>query len=485
MSHSLSLVAPKAEFVGVTVMALSSWTCHGIARRWWRQDAHRFANGTSSDLNILLLSYYYPPDRAVGGQRAQKVAEALSAAGHDVTVIAAGITAAESQGLVRIKPIPSARELWAWLQSRGQQAKGPEASGDKPAIQVGEDTSRQVARWKRWIFSLIWLPDDRQGYILPAVWRAMRDPKGKPDLIYSTAPPFSVHLAGLLLKGLTGATWVAEFRDPWTTNPWKPAELRSALTDWLDRKFEWVCLETADLLVPVSDGIASRHAETGTATPFTVVRNGIEKLRTAEELEADAEADGPFEIVHAGSFYHARDPFPFLAAVRQLVESNSLSPADLHVRFIGATQTYKQRSIADFVRAEGLDDYVTLDDWMQPDRSLRHVTEADLLLLLAMDQPDQVPNKLYEYLGVRRPILAVADAGGETVRMLDLAGGHLVVPINKAEHIRRALERLLVRKQSRGPVGHSGVLENWTTSAQMARLRAALGALDSESHNSS
>ena len=259
MSHRLSLVALRAEFVGVALprrlpVGLATSLRQAVSRRY----APKSANGDSITLKVLLLSYYYPPDRAVGGQRARKVAEALRAAGHDVTVISAGDSPADSAGLVRIKPFVSVRDLWARMKSRTRdtgEAKDPSLGLESGRL---ENSSNDVPHWKRWIFSLIWLPDDRQGYIVPAVWRAMRHSAGRPDLIYTTAPPFSVHLAGLLLKGLTGARWVAEFRDPWTTNPSKPEFVRSAFSDWAERRLERACLRQADLVIPVSEGIADR-----------------------------------------------------------------------------------------------------------------------------------------------------------------------------------------------------------------------------------
>ncbi|HMH55901.1 MAG TPA: hypothetical protein VK535_06525, partial [Gemmatimonadales bacterium] len=40
-------------------------------------------------MRILLISYHFPPDPAVGALRASHVADALQAAGHTVTVITA------------------------------------------------------------------------------------------------------------------------------------------------------------------------------------------------------------------------------------------------------------------------------------------------------------------------------------------------------------------------------------------------------------
>lgn len=419
-------------------------------------------------MKILLISYHYPPDRAVGGQRARKVADALHAAGHDVRVVAAG-DAPDDDHVRRVVPIRSSRDVHAALRRRYGGSGG---RGSSHASGGEEAASSDIARtpfWKRWIFSLIWLPDDKQGFIPPAVARALRLPSWSPDLIYTTAPPPSVHLAGLLLKALTGAPWVAEFRDPWTANPWKPAYMRSAFSDWFERKLEWLCVESADLVVAVSDGIADRLEDTGTTTRIRVIRNGIEDLRSAETVTAIPRSGGPFEIVYAGSFYHTRDPFPFLDAVKQVVGDRALGPGDLQIRFLGPTDAYDGRSLSDHLREADLVEYVRLEGWVDPAESLALVQAADALLLLALDQPDQVPNKVYEYLGARRPILAVADENGETARMLRRAGGHYVIPANDVGLLRGAVERLLDEGRH-GPVGDRDALSGWTTTSQMAGL---------------
>ncbi len=128
---------------------------------------------TSAALKILLISYHYPPDRAVGGQRARKVADSLRAAGHDVRVIAAG-NAPDDDHVRRVVPLPSSRDVYAALRRRyGRSGTNgdPEASGGGGA---GTSPPPPTPFWKRWIFSLIWLPDDRQGFIAPAVRRALR-----------------------------------------------------------------------------------------------------------------------------------------------------------------------------------------------------------------------------------------------------------------------------------------------------------------------
>ncbi len=433
-------------------------------------------------MRVILISYYYPPDRAVGALRPSKVARALRDAGHDVVVIAARLPgepeeATDPSGVTvrRVRPIPNPREAWLALKRRRHApAAGAPGSAD-PSTVGGAAAAPRTAAWMRWLLALLWLPDDRQGFILPAVRAALAERARGVDLLYTTAPPFSVHLAGLVLARLLGLRWAAEFRDPWTDNPWKPPHVRSRFSDAVERWLERRCLRRADVLVSVSEGIDAVLAPKRAAqarTQHVVARNGIDALQPARARQPS----GRLRIVHVGTFYHRRDPRPFLEAlalVRQQLALHGLPP---DVVFAGDCRWFNDVSVEAYVRGLGLDDAVAFEDWVPHPRSLELVRDADLLLLLAQDQPAQLPNKLYEYLGARRPILAFADAGGETARLLEQLHGHYVVTDGRVEAAAAALRAVAAGRDATHAVlaQDDARLSEWTTARQLGRLVDAL-----------
>lgn len=435
-------------------------------------------------MRVLLLTYHYPPSTAVGALRAEKLVEAFRAAGHSVHVVTerlAGETGplrSSSSGMdvETIRSIPSLRDLYLRTRRKLTRSPGSPSLGDASA--EGTSPPHHVAAWKRFVFSLMWLPDDRQGFIPSAVSAGRGALRGGIDLLYTTAPPFSVHLAGLLLKRSTGIRWAAEFRDPWTDNPARPWYLRSrpadAVTRWLERE----CVGRADHLVAVSDGIHAALAaklDSSDRRRLVMVRNGIEELDP--EPDPGSRLGGPFRIVHAGSLYHQRDPFPFLRALAEVRRNHLLTAADVQVDFVGNCRWFAGVSVEARVRELNLAGMVRFQDWVAQGVYRRIIREADLLLLLANEQPTQVPNKLYDYLGTRRPILAFADEQGETARMLRQVGGHYLITTNDADTVERTLEAALGRGLDiRLPRGSETVLLQWTTAQQMRCLLDAVGA---------
>jgi glycosyltransferase involved in cell wall biosynthesis len=435
-------------------------------------------------MRVVLVTYHFPPDPQVGALRAGTVAAALRDWGHEVHVVTArlpGETGPDRVGMdgvsVRtVVPLPTARDLYArakrWLRPparAGTSAAGPQRTGEAPTA--------HVATWKRYVFSLMWLPDDRQGFILPAV-RAARAIPRPVDLVYTSAPPYSTHLAGLLLKRRLHARWAVEFRDPWSRSPWKPPHVRTRASDALDRWLERRCLLAADHIVSVTDGIQRDFAavlgEAFAPARAVVVRNGIPRLAG---VRRDGAPRQPFRVVYLGTLYHRRDPRPFLTALGSVARRLALGPAQLRVDLVGECRSYRGASLEELVRTLGLEGIVHFQDWVAHDEAERLMVSADLLLLLAQDQPTQVPQKLYEYLGTRVPILAFADADGETAGLLRRAGGHFLITADDVTATEAALTEAIRRHGgAAAEPQNEALLEEWTTRVQLLRLKAALGA---------
>jgi len=425
----------------------------------------------------VLISFHYPPSKEVGGLRAQKVARALRDAGHDVKVICAGagteITPLVSEPGIEIIPVKQLRGPREWYASLKRKRPSQDGSDHQvERLEAGVESGAGPA-WKRYINSFLWVPDARQGFIWPAV-KAARALAPAGSLVYTTAPPFSAHLAGLFLRLSRKVRWVAEFRDPWTDNPWKPRQLRSRPADALNAWLEKRCINTADRIITVTDSVREILAgklASARRSRVVVIRNGIDQLSP----DAAPIAGKPLRVLHVGSVYHKRDPRPFFQALATIRTRCGLTSRDVAVSFVGNGRWYNGNSLEEYVRSLGLAEIVSFGDWVTHAESQKMVKASGLLLLLAQEQPLQVPNKLYEYLGSGVPILAIADRGGETARMLNQVGGHYVVPPDDAPALEAALEEaLLLRKPATTHTPDRAILGEWTTTEQMRKLQRLL-----------
>ncbi len=436
-------------------------------------------------MNVLLIAYNYPPDPIVGSLRAAKVADALRSAGHRVEVVTARLPSERGRSRVRedsygvhaVRCLPHPRGLYTWWLRRRNRGAGGAGNGavqvqKAPAGSSGSGSRSRLRSALRWLGAFFWVPDQMFGFVLPAALRSLWLCRQGIDLVYTTSPPHSTHLVGLIIKSLIGIPWVMELRDPWREAPNQLVagnRAARALNRWLERR----CLHAADRIVAVSDGIAEIVAErTGGngVRPPIVARNGIDEL-LSEPLEPEPGA--AFRIVYLGSLYLNRDPMPFLRALAVVRTRLGLGADDLSVEFIGACETYRGMSVPAAIQDLGIADVARVRPPIPHAEARAAMLRADLLLLLAQGQPAQVPNKLYEYLGARRPILAIADEDGETARILREVGGHYVVTDVADGSLEEALERAIRRVPL--PPPSEEVLAALTTDRQMEALMRELG----------
>lgn len=430
-------------------------------------------------MNVLLVAHFFPPNPAVGSIRAQRVAQAFRDAGHRVQVVTARLP--DEQGSIRVddsglivhtvRSYDNPRHALSRLQDR-LRGRSPRSQSQ---VKMAPVEHGHVPAWKRHLLSVLWVPDDLQGFIGPALMRALKIARSGVDLVYTTAPPFSDHVAGWVLKGLTNVRWAAEFRDPWSDNPHRPVERTSAEADAVNRWLERRCLRAADHVVTVTQGtqdLLQEKVPPVERSKFILARNGIGHL---EPKTRATRRGGPIRIVHAGSLYQDRDPRPFFRALAALTQRHGVTPAEVQVDFIGHCHSYGGQSLRKFTDAIGIGPLVRFTPWIPQDECRQAMIEADLLLLLAQNNPDQVANKLYDYLGTRRPILAFGESHGESARMLAEVGGHYLVTQDGEQEVERVLDMALHESPPVPNPSSETLLEEWSTHRQMAHLLSSLG----------
>jgi glycosyltransferase involved in cell wall biosynthesis len=318
---------------------------------------------------------------------------------------------------------------------------------------------------KRQIYSLLWLPDDRQGFIPPAVRLALRLHRERPyDVMVSTAPPQSLHLCGLILSRLRNLPWVMEYRDPWQGG--KAANVVTWWSGALEARWEAAALRRAAAVVTVTDALAAVLRER-VADPGKVVSvlNGIPSAHPPRR----AAPTGTFQILHAGTVYSRRDPRPLFRALKIVKQRLGPVGRPFVVDFVGLSWQYQGRSLEDWAEEEGVGDLVNLHHAVGYAECQGMIGGADLLLLLAQNQPLQIPNKLYDYLAAGRPILALLDEQGESARLLRKAGDHLLVPVEAtAGQIAGVLESAIRRPSP--VITDPAVLREWSVENQISRL---------------
>jgi glycosyltransferase involved in cell wall biosynthesis len=387
---------------------------------------------------VLLVTYHFPPSAASGTFRLLGFARHLPRAGWEPIVVAPPQTPWE----------PTDPELARLVPSDVVVRSVPYPAGAPKVL-------------RRYLPQLIWLP---------RAWSACRAlvDEHHPEAVLTTGPPHWVHLLGLCLRRSFGIPWVADFRDPWLTN--SHVHL-GTVERFFARRAEKRVFAEADALIANAPnaGRLLQAALPAQADKVVTLTNGFDP---EEFPDVPVSPAGPIRLVHAGELYLGRDPIPLLDALA----GYNQRPGVRHARLEVIGRNYLPVNLTDEIRRRGLQDHVTMTGQLPYREALNAMARAGILVLF--DTPGRtlgVPAKLYEYFGTRRPILALADANGDTAHVLRDSGVlYRLASPRDAGQIQQALIELaehVTEQPARGSV--QGPLRRYTR----ASLAGELGAL--------
>ncbi len=426
-------------------------------------------------MRLLIVSYYFPPYNTIGAVRVSKTARLLAQWGHDVRVLCADDQPLQPTLDVELDEACITRTPWWNVNAPVEHLLGGRQRVAAQGFTLKQGSSSFVGKLGRLYKSAVNFPDAQIGWLPYAVRageRLLRD--WNAEVILASGLPATVLCVASRLAKRFNLPWVAELRDLWTLagsydEPW--------WRRWLETRLERAVLSTARGMVTVSQPLAD-ELQRAYRCPTAVVLNGcdphdFERARALPGEASSATVEPRLKITYTGMIYALRrDPRPLFAALQLLGDDAK----QIHVEFVGRYLHEVQRQAAEF----GLAECVTVRESIPYLEALRLQQQSDVnLLLLDPDVRQQgvYTGKLFEYLGARRPILALGPR--ETV------AGQLIaerragcVSLDRVE-LAAQLRRWLAEKRALGHVAplDATVIDGLTRHDQVRRLEAFLNTL--------
>lgn len=350
---------------------------------------------------ILIITYKFPPVTGPRSIRWVQFSKYLSGIGHKIEIL----TIQPQQGfgtydpsslndlpsdivIHRTYPGPLHSMTYRYLPMKQGVVK------NKTPSEIRTSMRGMIRNFYKSILEPILIPDKMVEWLPWALPKLNKLKSNRYDLVISSAMPFSAHILGRHFKKITGIPWIADYGDPWSFNPF--------VQPWrskIDREIEKSLLKAVDAVLVTTEETKNGFIK---YYPFLNPNNiyVIPQSFNKNSYETfPAERGSHFlRIVYTGIFYEGmREPFNFFEAIQRL------SKLDIEVIIAGETQSrYVQ-----WVREKGLQDKVHFLGHQSHDRVVALQKGADLLLLLGSSGGYQLPGKIFEYLGARRPILSV------------------------------------------------------------------------------
>lgn len=262
--------------------------------------------------------------------------------------------------------------------------------------------------------------------------------QGNIDLIYFSTTAFPVLVLGRYWKARFGVPYVIDMQDPWRSDHYLgvPRDKRPPkfwFSYRLDKYLEPVAMHGVDGIVSVSEGYCTVLQERYPnirpdicrVIPFGGARVDIEALdRMTLPNSVFRQESGITNVVYVGRGGHdmARAAEGIFGALADGLRECPDLFEPVRMYFVGtdyAAEGQGKPTFAPIAAAHGVGDRVTeLTDRIPYFEALNLLREADMVVLPGSDDPAYTASKLYPYVLVQRPMLAVFNAKSSVVDIL-------------------------------------------------------------------
>ena len=387
---------------------------------------------------VLIVSYYWPPAGGISPLRILKFVKYLRDFGWEPVVCVPQKADYLYYDETLVKDIPEDLEIhktkiiepfgiYRFLSGRGKKATNNPVYGNNARRNLIDE----LAIWIRGNF---FIPDARALWIKPTVKYLSNYLKSTQiDAILTDGPPHTNTVIGMRLAQKFSIPWLADFQDPWTQVDYYE---KFKLTKWADRKhkqLEQEVFRTADKITIASPSWA-RDLESIGAKNVDVIYYGYDEDDFKNIVPRKNEKE--FVISHTGILGEDRNPEILFEALKELAESDVNFKKKLKIKFAGPVDIAVKQSIQNKgLRAH----YEELGNISRP-QALQLNADADLLLLPVNKAPNakgRLPGKLYEYLRIGKPILALGPQNSDVADILEDTRAGIIFPYEQKEKIKQ------------------------------------------------
>jgi len=362
--------------------------------------------------NIIIISVYFPPIISVASNRILAFAKYLDASKYKITVI----TLQQSKNVARIE-VPNVEIKYIrntqWIKRATFTKKYPfiihkmRAAWNVMLNQFGVNDSHS---W------------EKQAFI--AVEKSTTDWSN--TVIISSYPTESpVVVASKIKLKHPEVKWIADLRDGISNNSNKSTLIKKLQKGKLEEKI----LKAATVITSVSKPIIqylTLKNESKNLT-FNEIRNGYDF-----EIGNNGLFNSIFTISYVGNFYGNRNPEIFYKAL-EIIQTQRLIP-DFQINFVGVGGAVLVPS--------KLKKHISIIEKVPYPEAIELMRNSDALLLVlpAGESKGVFSGKIFDYLGVMHPIIALIDTADVAAELIHETGAGKVAAWDSVEE---AVESIL------------------------------------------
>lgn len=305
--------------------------------------------------------------------------------------------------------------------------------------------------FKRWLSALLFVPDSRKKWV-KKVWQKLQsfDLDRQFDLVLISIPPYSLSFLATKIQQNRRIPIVLDLRDPWTLNPYKihPTPFHRWLDAKLERKYVGKISFGISAYRRLLDFYAERWAEFKIEN-WLVIPNGFDEDDFRELPSKPKNDQHLFKIGFSGTVYsHLNHPTPLFKAMAHFSKQWPEQGAQLRFVHVGKSQIDLKKLAARFRLANQVQSL----GYLPHKEALVRLNEMDSLCFVLSDRDARsrftVGGKVYEYLRLAKPILALVPEDGEAADLIHETKSGVVVSPQNTEAIVSVLHQWLNGKHT-------------------------------------
>lgn len=393
--------------------------------------------------NILIITFFFPPCTLTPAQRVSYWAENLHKFGYRPIVITRNWNR-KVQSHMDTK-ISVGEEICHIKHENYEVYYLPFRPGilDEAYLNWGETFLRPLFILVKWIdvfLAYFTLRHTSYRNFPPFVTKILKSENIKTVLI--SGAPFYLFKIGYYISKRYKVRWIADYRDDWTTNEMevnKGMKVFRKLVNFVEAIYEKKWVSSADKIISVTDTYTERISNF-LKTPGLTVENGFEE----ELIDLDpAPLFNDFTIVYSGTLY----PFQDISIILEALKICLTKGKSFNLIFLGSGFDEKEKRRIESIIDKPLQPFVSVTTRFPRIEALKCLQQAHALLGISYGALKGIPSsKLYEYIGLKKPVLLCPTDNDVMERMLkDVGLGFFAKDpmscYNQIEEIRKLYEQ--------------------------------------------
>ena len=287
----------------------------------------------------------------------------------------------------------------------------------------------RIDKIKRLLYDIICIPDECFGWILPALIEGRKIIQTKKiTFIFSTCPPFTNHIVGYFLKRICGVLLILDYRDKWSGNI-----QFDAYTVWrrkINRWFESIAINKCDYVITTTVNHTKYFRDEHKADKVELIYNGYDEedfnFKVPKKINKDK-----MIFNHVGKLADGRVLHNILIAL-ECLDEDLLKNIELNL--VGRLSEeneicIKKSRVAQIINKIG---HCSHHD------ALKMMFQSDVLLHHQF-LDDNIAAKIFEYVRVSKPILAVCPRNSEIWNLIAKYNIGVCIDSNDHEGIKKAI----------------------------------------------